>query len=243
MTAMAIAQTKLPELEWRGWFFVLGILGGLQFLVLTSLAMYIYPGGTVHQPDLESYSFLYNFFSDLGRTRTFRGVDNGAAYLLFTTALSLAGFTLMLFFIALPGLFKNRVAQALIVLGVFFGILASACYLGIAAHPWNLRYYDHTFYVRLGFIAFLMMAFLYALAILAEPDYPNHYAYILFLFIFVLGTQIVIMLFGPRAYRSNEALYLQAVAQKVVVYAEIACMIYLAFGAFRLHTQRALLSE
>jgi len=42
------------------------------------------------------------------------------------------------------------------------------------------------------------------------------------------------MFFGPRAYRNSEALFLQAVAQKIVVYSEIIVMAYMAFGAIKL---------
>ena len=39
------------------------------------------------------------------------------------------------------------------------------------------------------------------------------------------------MLFGPRAYRSNTGLLIQAVAQKVLVYSEILVMLFQAYGA------------
>ena len=32
--------------------------------------MWLYKGGTIHEPELQRYSFTYNFFSDLGRHHT-----------------------------------------------------------------------------------------------------------------------------------------------------------------------------
>ena len=44
-----------------------------QFFVLTIIAMLVYPGGTLHDATTDAYSFLNNFFSDLGRSRDFEG--------------------------------------------------------------------------------------------------------------------------------------------------------------------------
>ena len=41
------------------------------------------------------------------------------------------------------------------------------------------------------------------------------------------------MIFGPRAYRSNDSLFIQAVAQKVVVYSEIIVMLFQAVGTLK----------
>ena len=35
-------------------------------LVFTTVAMIMYPGGTIHDSSTESYQFFYNFFSNLG---------------------------------------------------------------------------------------------------------------------------------------------------------------------------------
>ena len=36
------------------------------FLVFTTVAMIMYPGGTIHDSSTEGYQFFYNFFSNLG---------------------------------------------------------------------------------------------------------------------------------------------------------------------------------
>lgn len=215
--------------------FGLAIFGALQFLILTSLAMYVYPGGTIHHPNLESYSFLYNYFSDLGRTRLFNGGTNLFCHYLFKTTLTIAGLCVMLFFLFLPTLFYRRTAFGLSLLVALLGIYAGWCYIGIGWIPWDVSYWGHIGYVKSGFLAFLGMSILYTMAIFSHPDYPNRYAYVFLFFTLILGIQVVIMLFGPRAYRSNDALFLQAVAQKVVVYAEICCMLWQAYGAWYLY--------
>lgn len=217
--------------SWQQWCFKIGIFGALQFLIGTLLAMVIYPGGTIHEPHLETYSFTANYFSDLGRTKTFDGTSNMLTHLLFKTTLTIGGLCLIIFFIALPTIFKKREAKFLAVITSFFGIFSGLCYLGIASIPWNIDYWGHVFFVKVGFISFLAMTVFYTLAILLDKSYPKRYAWAFVFFGIILSIQIFIMFFGPRAWRSNDALLLQAIAQKVVVYAEIICMLYQSFGA------------
>ena len=220
--------------NWRQWFFLLGIIGAIQFVVLTILAMYFYDGGTLHQRELRGYSFLLNYFSDLGRTIDFRGQPNDLPRNLFRFALSMSGGCLVLFFFALPGIFNNKIAKGLAIITGLFGLVAAVAYIAIANIPWNVDYRGHVYYVRIGFLAFLMVTIFYSIAILLEPHYPRRYAVAFLVFAIILGTQIVIMFFGPRAYRSEEALFLQVVAQKIVVYSQILCLLYQSIGALKL---------
>ena len=90
----------------------------------------------------------------------------------------------------------------------------------------------HTLFVRVGFISFLLMSILYSIAIYASENYPNRYAYIFWTFCVILAIQISIMLLGPRSWSSPQALSLQVIAQKIVVYGEILCMFIQAIGAY-----------
>ncbi len=234
---------SINRATWQRYAYILGILGAVQFVALTLLAMIVYPGGTMHHPDLETYSFLYNYFSDLGRTRTFSGADNGLSQGLFKTALTVGGLCLMVFFMALPALFRNKVAKGFILIASFLGLIVGGCYIAIAHLPLNVDYWGHRFYVQTGFVAFLGMLIFYASAIVREPGYPRRYTFAIGLFGVILFIQIAIMFFGPRAWRSEEALFLQAVAQKVVVYAEILCMLYLSWGALKVSMGRGEVEE
>ena len=58
----------MPSSFWRFTVFkIVAVICGL-FVVLTAAAMFIYPGGTNTDKTTAGYSFLGNFFSDLGRT-------------------------------------------------------------------------------------------------------------------------------------------------------------------------------
>ena len=52
------------------------------FLVFTTVAMIMYPGGTIHNSSTEGYQFFYNFFSNLGEWTARNGEPNKiSAYL------------------------------------------------------------------------------------------------------------------------------------------------------------------
>lgn len=205
----------------------------LLFFLLSSWAMAEYPGGTIHDRATEGYSFWYNYFSDLGRTRSWSGEPNGLSSRLFEAGLFTVGVSLGVYFLVLPTIFRKAEARFMAIVASILGLLAAASYVGIALNPLNVNYHMHTLYVRAGFIAFLAMSLFYTLSILNEPGYPKHYARAFALFSLILGLQVAIMLFGPRSWTSPGALLLQASAQKVVVYAEMACMVYQGVGAWR----------
>lgn len=217
---------------------LLALLSDLLFLVLSTWAMAEYPGGAIHDRSSEGYSFWYNYFSDLGRTRSWNGAPNGLSSLLFQIGLITVGISLGVYFLVLPAIFRHADARFLAAAASFLGLLAAASYIGIALFPLNVNYRLHTVFVRLGFIAFLIMSLFYTLAILNEPGYPKHYARAFGFFSLILGLQVLIMLFGPRSWTSPGALLLQASAQKVVVYAEMLCMAYQGVGAWRWISRR-----
>ncbi len=209
---------------------ILGVIGSMQFLFCSTFAMFKYNGGTLHKPSLTHYSFTRNYFSDLGRTKTFRGKPNQPAQTIFSNSLQLSGAIIILYFICLPFIFKRNIFM---LLAAFSGIFAGWNYIGIATVPWNENYWGHVNYVRYGFLSFLIMSIFYALAILKEKGFPNKYAGALCLFAIVLLLQILVMFFGPRAYRSDNALFIQVISQKIVVYAELLILLYTSWGTFQ----------
>ena len=209
------------------------LLSALLFFVLSSWAMVEYPGGTILDRATVGYSFWHNYFSDLGRTRSWNGAPNALSSRLFQAGLVTVGISLGAYFLVLPGIFRTARARFLAAIASMLGLMAAASYIGIALNPLNVNYGLHTLFVRAGFIAFLGMSLFYTLSMLNEPGYPKHYARAFAVFSIILGVQVVIMLFGPRSWSSPGALLLQASAQKVVVYAEMVCMVYQGVGAWR----------
>jgi hypothetical protein len=153
--------------------------------------------------------------------------------------MTVTGACIILFFTALPGIFKNELAKGMAVLAALLGGIAGCCYVGIGWVPYDWSYGGHHLFVRLGFVSFLLMSWAFAVAIFLEKNYPKKYAWALLIFSLVLFSQLWLLSNGERSWRSNGALFRQATAQKVVVYAEVLVMLYQTFGALgRLRTQK-----
>jgi hypothetical protein len=111
--------------------------------------------------------------------------------------------------------------------------MAGIGYIGVAFNPINEGYWDHVKYVQWGFIGFWLMTVTCAVCIFRSPGFSDFYGKMLLIFAALLGLLICIMLFGPRSWSSDEALRLQVIAQKIVVYSEIVAMALLAYGSIR----------
>ena len=131
---------------WRKYLLRLSIIGPIQFVILTALAMWFYPGGTIHHPEWEQYSFTYNYFSDLGRTSTFDQSPNIISHYLFKLTLSIVGLSTIGFFIVLPTIFNNNFARILAIIAAFLGVLAGGAYIAIGHIPWNESYWGTSFF-------------------------------------------------------------------------------------------------
>ena len=123
---------------WRVGAFRITVAVSILFFVLTIIAMFLYPGGTLTNPHSHGYSFFSNFLSDLGRVSTPSGQSNLASMVLFTIALSLGALGIALFFIAFTQLFPaSSISLWLSRLGASCGLIASLCFLGVAGCRWT----------------------------------------------------------------------------------------------------------
>ncbi len=228
---------RLSGSTWRRWAFILGMAGCVQFILLTVVAMFLYPGGTHADHDLTGYSFWTNFFSDLGRTRAFDQQPNTASLVLFVTAMSLASLALALSFAAMSHLFaRSGTTRNISIAGSFFGVLLALAYLGIAFVPSNLHILVHRPFVYIAFCSFLLVVVLYSAAIFLDKNYPNLYAFTYLAFALILAAYLV-LLFGGPSVESAEGVRIQATGQKIVVYAEVVCMFVQSYGALKLERQ------
>jgi hypothetical membrane protein len=206
------------------------------------VARLFYPGGTVADPASHGYAFFRNFFSDLGRTKTPSGAPNTASFVLFFVALTLAGLGLILFFVAMPGLFRQaarpgswpgRLARLLSGVGSAVGVVAGLAFVGVACTPANLHLAPHRLFVETAFLAFFVASLLYTAAILLAPAYPRRYALVFAAFSLLLGVYLGLLFFGPPL-TAPQGLIIQATGQKVIVYAAILAALVQAGGARRL---------
>jgi hypothetical protein len=219
---------------WRKGVFRFTIIGSGLFIVLTVIAMFLYPGGSLIDPTTKGYSFFSNFFSELGFLVTKSGAVNTPSAVLFIASLTMVGLGLVLFFLAFPQFFQGtRAGRNLSLLGSTFGVLSGICFVGVAWAPGDVNLDLHVFFVMWAFRLFPLAVFFYAIAIFRKPDYPNAYGWVFIIFGLLLVAYIFLLEFGPSAMDSITGQVIQAVGQKVIVYASIGSIMVQASGALK----------
>ena len=214
------------------------MIGCVQFIVLTTVAMFLYPGGTHADNTTASYSFWNNFFSDLGRTAAHSVVSNTASMVLFVIALSLGGVALLLFFVAVPHHFRQTsMIRRLSTVGSIVGVVSAVSYIGIAAVPADVNQTLHRLFVDVAFSSFLLVVVCYSIAVFRNRDYPNAYAFVYLCFAVILAVYLWLLFAGPNP-ETDSGMRIQATGQKIVVYAVILCMFIQAYGAFQIERLR-----
>jgi len=222
---------------WKKTSFILVMRGTIAFVVLTVIAMFVYPGGSMTEPNTRGYSFFENFFSELGFFVTKSGAANYFAAPLFFIALTLAGSGMVLFFLAFPQFFQASQSQkTLSTIGTILGVISGFCFVGVAFTPADLLMDAHVQFVLWAFRLFPAAVFFYAIAIFRNPNYPNKFGWEMVIFFVLLIGYILLLELGPSAGDSHQGQVIQATGQKLIVYASIASVTFQAWGALRSKT-------
>ncbi len=207
--------------------FVMGAVA--LFLLLTTLAMILYPGSHHLDHTMGRYSLSGNFFSDLGATRTYNGQNNYLCMALFIVAISLVGLALIAFGLNYWVIYMRRGK------GLFLGRLSIAAatlsglgFIGIGATPWNIYIYQHIRFVNLAFIFMLIFSILfYALQLLNGWDWK--YVYANAFYIVLLALYVALLRMGVSI-DNRMGLAFHVICQKVIVYMSLANLAIQAHG-------------
>jgi hypothetical protein len=201
------------------------------YIVFNPLAMLLYPGGTLIDQDARGYSFLENFFSDLGMAHTYAGKAKVVSLVLFASALALIGIAFVLFFAMMPSTFtETRLERVSSRLGSVGGVLAGVSCMGIAATPWDLYLGAHMIFSYCLSVSFLLAVVCYLLAILKSADYPTGYAAAFGAYLVILAAYVGLMFLGPDT-DTRTGLVILAVGQKVAIYSGMMCWFAQFLGA------------
>jgi hypothetical protein len=214
---MGDARSALRGQAWRA---LVLIYASIQFLVLTAVAMLVYPGGAVYELDANRYLFLRNFFSDLGATITPSGRPNLASHVLLAIALGCVGLALILASSNWKVIVRRRqAAQAVGRASQVLEIIAGLGFIGIAATPWNLVLDAHNGFVRAAF-GFLLAYDLCLLIIQLGNRWSSAYTTANAVYLLLLLAYVGILFFGPGL-DTRSGLEFQVAAQKIIVYASV----------------------
>ena len=205
-------------------FGIVAAICGL-FVVLTTGAMLVYPGGTFPNAGTHGYQFFINYFSDLGQTRTQSGANNYPSMLLFTSAVVIVGIALAAFFRAFSTFFTMRATAPTAIrlnrIATKFGIASALCFVGLAVIPENLFAAGHFLCVQ-GAFDFLLVAIVLEIAALRRASGFSSWLLIVnATFVAILFSYVLLRIVGP----SSKTLIgdeINAVGQKIIVYVAIA---------------------
>jgi hypothetical membrane protein len=205
------------------------IWAAAQFLVLTAIAMLLYPGGNDQDTAAPGYSFTLNFFSDLGATRAYSHQASAAANGLFIYSLVFVGITLAAFGLAAREIRgeagKGRVAAAL---AAAAAIISGLAFIGIAATPWNLAPAAHLDFVQAAF-GFLLLFNLCLTALEIRARWNRRLIAANVVYAVLLAAYVWLLFWGPTI-ETRHGLITQVVAQKAIVYASILNLGWQAIG-------------
>ena len=183
------------------------------FVLFNITAMFLYPGGNLHDFEQIGYSFTRNFFSDLGLTISHSKVPNTFACILFNTSLIICGLTFSMLFYKIKDVFKYNLLSKL---ATFFGVLGGLSYIGVALTPSNLLLDLHIFFAHSIFRFLFISSFLYSILIFKTESFENKYGYGFITFALMVFIYVLISELGPDPRTSPNALLLQAVSQKII---------------------------
>lgn len=200
----------------------------LIFLISTGIAMLYFPGGTILDHNTKGYSFFNNFFSELGRWRTHNGETNWVSFFGFEVALLTQSLAMFIFnFKFLETTNSLQLSKYAYYIALITGSLFPFLLSGIAFTPCDLYLKYHMDFVYAAFGSLIPLSFAYTVLIRKHHILPNKYGNTMLVIVFAIAIYILIMLFGPNPHQVG---YVQQTAQKIIVYAMIFCMLYLASG-------------
>ena len=231
----------MNEKNWRENVFIFGMIAVILYVILTSIAMLFYAGGTHVDHDAPGYSFWANWFSDLGRTKGFSGKDNTVSMVIFIIAMSVNGISRILFAIAFKFFFtENKVERRLSKVGTVFLIIYGVTFIGTAFTPYDISYtFEAMHYIFANVIATLTAFIgyiLYIVAIFHNKKYPNKYAFALIVALAVsFISSIILSLFAVpiEEVTTAEELIWHTGLQKITTYIIMSVGFYIFYGAWK----------
>jgi len=131
------------------------IIGCLQFLVLSTLAMIFYTGGSAWDRSVRGYDFFKNCFSDLGMIITYGEVPNYLSATLFNLSLILSGSFILFFWLINFILTQDKNIEAYV--SFFGGLLIGISFIGIGKFTIFDQERMHNIFVGIWLVATLIV--------------------------------------------------------------------------------------
>ena len=185
--------------SWKQIACIIAIIGAVQFIIITFIAMLLYPDG---------YSFAGHYISHLGTTKTVEGSPNTIPRILFIITCVVAGISLIPFWIVITTLFLDAPLMKYIsLLGSTLGLISSPFIMALAIFAADTHGPEHSITTRIFFLLFAAAILIYSIAILLYSEYQNSFSFI------GIGFAVIIVLFIFGYFR-----IINVIMQKIIVY-------------------------
>lgn len=213
---------------------------GILFLIFSSISMFFYKGGSMfnnpkniefYVPN-ESYSHIYNFFSDLGLLYSWSGEYNIISVIFFNLSLFSVAVELIIFYYAFHLLIKkDKSLRFLSIIGYLIAIISAFGFVMVGFTPSDQYHSYHMFAVNLAFRSFLIVMLIYTVIIFKANHISNYLSFSYFILFCLVGYYINTITSGPplpsvtyehsdffnQIPAKNDLLF-HVVSQKLVVY-------------------------
>ena len=209
----------------------------IMFVILNILAMLLYPGGNINNPNQIGYSFINNFFSDLGMTISHSNENNIFSCILFNLSLCILGVCFGMLFYTVRNFFENY--KYLSLFATFLGVYASISYIGVAFTPSNLYLSLHTFFAHWIFRSLFAASMIYSLLIFKTEGFDNKYAYAFIAF----GIMVLAYVLYSELYLSDPRLFPEQLIKHVLAQKIIAFWILISVYSYSIGLGKYLLSK
>ena len=178
-----------------------------------------YPGGTIIDSTTEGYLFFYNFFSNLGEWTAKNGELNTISAYLFSFSLVALSISYFIFYYAFLKIQlannKNKLLNFLSISTIFLSLIF---FVFVAIFSSDPETFDiHVLFVKVAFRSLLIHCILQSIVVYLNNDFGKSMLISSILFTIVLFLFILVMEFGPNPFKDNESLFIQVLAQKVIV--------------------------
>ena len=187
------------------------------FVLLQIISMMTYSGGTLFNPDSSGYSFSKNFLSDLGRYQSWSLENNFIACQLFNMSILIAGGVFTVFYTRVHTIFVLYKYYRIALLGSLFGVLGSISLAAVGLTPADLYPQLHDFSAKWLFRSFFIASICYSLVIFKTSIFKNKYATGYIVFAISILVYILISELGPNPFKSDLALTIQVISQKIIL--------------------------
>lgn len=164
----------MNEKNWREKAFLFNMISVVILIILSSVAMLLYAGGTSVNPSASGYSFWVNQLGDLYRITAWSGKDNIASRILQNLHNIVNSISLFLFAIAFRYFF-DETEDEFSEYGLY-GLIARGCFSLLQIFfPPDIYLVLNAFIALFMFLAATIAAYSYSIAIYHNKEYPNIY--------------------------------------------------------------------